>query len=71
MVVHTYDIGMQTDESFMSERLSEADIENKVASKLIQMLISKGVTKIIKKYGYLPVDFINKHSGTLGSSSNR
>ena len=28
------------------------------------MLISKGVTKIIKKYGYLPIDYINKHSGT-------
>jgi len=48
----------------LGQKLTEAEIENKVASKLIQMLISKGVTKIIKKYGYLPIDYINKHSGT-------
>jgi hypothetical protein len=24
------------------------------------MLISKGVSKIIKKYGYLPVDYLKK-----------
>ena len=24
------------------------------------MLVSKGVTKIIKKYGYLPVDYLTK-----------
>lgn len=41
---------------------SESDIENKVASKLVHMLVSKGVSKIIKKYGYLPVDYLNKEN---------
>jgi hypothetical protein len=25
---------------------------------LVHMLVSKGVSKIIKKYGYLPVDYL-------------
>ena len=41
-----------------------------MASKLIKMLLSKGVNKIIKKYGYLPVDYINKQTGmTIDESS--
>ena len=47
--------------------MSESDIENKVASKLVHMLLSKGVSKIIKKYGYLPVDYLKneKNEKTL------
>jgi len=36
-----------------------------VASKLVKMLISKGVSKIIKKYGYLPVDYIAENEKSL------
>ena len=36
-------------------------MENKVASKLVQMLVTKGVSKIIKQYGYLPVDYLKKN----------
>lgn len=43
---------------------SESEIENKVASKLVHMLVSKGVSKIIKKYGYLPVDYLKKESNS-------
>ena len=41
---------------------SESEIENKVASKLVHMLVSKGVTKIIRKSGYLPVDYLKKEN---------
>lgn len=44
--------------------VSESDIENKVASKLVHMLVSKGVSKIIKKYGYLPVDYLKKENSS-------
>lgn len=54
----------QTTESEFAARLSEQAIENKVAQKLVQMLISKGVSKIIKKYGYLPVDYL-KNEGNV------
>lgn len=40
--------------------MTEQAIENKVAQKLVQMLIGKGVSKIIKQYGYLPVDYLKK-----------
>jgi len=40
--------------------MSESEMENKVASKLVHMLVSKGISKIIKKYGYLPVDYLKK-----------
>ena len=49
--------------------LNEVEIENRVASKLVKLLITKGVTKIIKKYGYLPVDYLNK--GSRNSQSLR
>ncbi len=49
--------------------MTETEMENKVASKLVQMLVSKGVTKIIKKYGYLPVDYLSKESKNQASSS--
>jgi hypothetical protein len=28
------------------------------------MLVSKGVSKIIKKYGYLPVDYLKKENSS-------
>jgi len=48
---------MQADENG-KPIISESEMEDKVASKLVQMLVSKGVSKIIKKYGYLPVDYL-------------
>jgi hypothetical protein len=29
------------------------------------MLISKGVSKIVKKYGYLPVDYLKNEQNTI------
>ena len=33
------------------------------------MLLSKGVTKIIKKFGYLPIDYLNKHKSEITEHS--
>ena len=57
-LIVTRNVECQTTESEFQSKLSEQAIENKVAAKLVQMLITKGVSKIIKKYGYLPVDYL-------------
>ena len=61
-LIVTKDQGTQTDPMQADENgkpiISESEMEDKVASKLVQMLVSKGVSKIIKKYGYLPVDYL-------------
>ena len=70
-LIITKDVQTQTDPMKEDETgkpiMSESDIENKVASKLVHMLLSKGVSKIIKKYGYLPVDYLKneKNEKTL------
>ncbi len=70
-LIITKDIQTQTDPMKEDETgkpiMSETEIENKVASKLVHMLLSKGVSKIIKKYGYLPVDYLKneKNEKTL------
>lgn len=60
-LIVTKNAEVQTIESEFQAKLNEQAIENKVASKLVKMLISKGVSKIIKKYGYLPVDYLNEN----------
>jgi len=74
-VVYTLDVQTQTEDDMKNGPISESEIENRIASKLVKMLLSKGVNKIIKKYGYLPVDYINKSSAntdmtTLMKQSN-
>ena len=61
-LVITKDEISQTVESEFKSRMTESAIESKVASKLVQMLMTKGATKIIKKYGYLPTNYIKNEN---------